>query len=307
MKNTLKIAALLLIGATLMTSCGPKSDLAGFKKTENGLHYKFEKTNKNAKQVQNGDVLVCEVKMMMDTVEMFNNIGNPQRMFKVTDPMFKGDLPEGLLMMHEGDVATFALEADSLAKFFGPQQMPPFYQEGKSMKLYYEITLNSIVSAEELAQEEANYMEEMKKLQQEEPAAIAQYVADNNITAKPDEEGLYVIVKKQGNGPKVAMGKNVKINYTGRLLDGRVFDSSVESVAKENGIYNPQRPYEPLAYTVGKFGLIKGWEKGVMGKAQGSVINLIIPSALAYGTQGAGDMIRPYTPLTFELEIVEVK
>ena len=44
-----------------------------------------------------------------------------------------------------------------------------------------------------------------------------------------------------------------------------------------------------------------------MGKAQGSVINLIIPSALAYGTQGAGDMIRPYTPLTFELEIVEVK
>lgn len=306
MKKTLKIAAILVAGATLMTACH-KSDLPGFKKTQSGLHYKFEQQNKDSLQVQNGDVLVCEVVMTMDTVEMFNNTGNPQRMFKVAEPMFQGDLPEGLLMMHKGDVATFAIEADSLAKFFGPQQMPPFFKEGQGMKLFYKVTLNDIVSAEEIAQEQANYVAAMDARKDEEPAAIAQFIADNNITAKPDADGLYVIVKKQGNGPKVAPGKEVKINYTGRLLDGRVFDTSKEDVAKEAGLYNPNRSYEPLAYKVGQMGLIKGWENGVMGKAQGTVLQLVIPSALGYGAQGANDLILPYTPLTFDIEILEVK
>lgn len=307
MKKSLKLAALMLIGATLMTACGPKSDIPGFKKTKTGLHYKFDKMNKSAQQVQQGDVLVAEVTMKLDTTTLFTNMGNPQRMFRVSDPLFNGDLPEGLLMMHEGDEATFALEADSLVKLYGPNQMPPMYVEGKGMKLYYEIKLSSIVSEEEIAQEQANYMAEMEQRQQNEPESIAQYIAEKQITAKPDAEGLYVIVKKQGNGPKVATGKQVKINYTGRLLDGKVFDSSIESVAREAGIYNAQRPYEPLAYTVGQMGLIKGWERGIEGKAQGSVIELIIPSALGYGAKGAGDLIQPYTPLTFELEIVEVK
>lgn len=307
MKKTLKLAAMMVVGAVLMTACGPKSDLPGFKKTETGLHYKFETMNKSAQQVKQGDVLVCEVVMKLDTMTLFQNTGNPQRMFKVAVGMFKGDLPEGLLMMHEGDEATFALEADSLVRFYGANQMPPNYVEGQGMKLYYTIKLHNIVSEEEMQQEQANYMAEMEQRQQQEPETIAQYVAEKKITATPTQDGLYVIVKKQGNGPKVAMGKQVKINYTGRLLNGKVFDTSLETVAKEAGVYNPPRPYEPLAYTVGQMSLIQGWERGIEGKAQGSVIELIIPSALGYGSRGAGDLIQPYTPLTFELEIVEVK
>lgn len=307
MKKSFKIAMLIVAGAVLATSCGPKSDLDGFKKTKSGLHYRFEVQNKDAQAVQSGDVLVGEMTMRLDEDTLYTNMGNPQRILQVNDGLFEGDVSEGLLMMHEGDKAIFAVEADSVAKFFQPNQMPPSYEQGKGMKFYYEINLTDIITKDEMAQEQANYVAEMEKRQQEEPAAIAKYVADNNITATPNADGLYVIVRKAGNGPKVAAGKQVKINYTGRLLDGTIFDSSVEKDAREGGVYNPQRPYEPLEYTVGQMSLIKGWDDGVMGLAQGTQVTLLMPSALAYGAQGAGQTILPYSPLTFDIEIVSVK
>ena len=130
---------------------------------------------------------------------------------------------------------------------------------------------------------------------------------ENNITAAPDEKGLYVIVEKRGNGAKVAVGKQVKINYTGRLLDGEVFDTNIETIAQESGVYTAGRTYEPMTYTVGQMSLIEGWERGVMGQPAGSKLKLVMPSSLAYGAQGAGADILPYTPLTFEIEIVDVK
>ena len=54
-------------------------------------------------------------------------------------------------------------------------------------------------------------------------------------------------------------------------------------------------------------GLIHGWEEGVMGQPEGSQLQLIIPSALGYGSQGAGQMIPPYSTLVFDLDIVSVK
>ena len=130
---------------------------------------------------------------------------------------------------------------------------------------------------------------------------------NNNIKAEPDEDGLYIIVNKKGKGQKVEIGRDVAINYTGRLLDGKVFDTSIETVAKSNDIYEPQRQYAPLSYTVGRMSLIRGWENGVINQPAGSKLTLIIPSSLGYGTQGAGDRIPPNSPLIFDIEIVSVK
>lgn len=307
MKKALKIATLMVVGALLVTGCGKRSDIAGFKKTQTGLHYKFDVENKKAQAVKKGDVLVCEVQMSLDTALLYDNFGSPQRMFKVQDPMFKGDLPEGLMMMHMGDEATFAIEMDSLARFFNPQQLPPMYVANKGMKLFYSIKLRGIVSEAEIQQEEANYMEAMQQRKASEPEDIAKYIEENNITVEPDEQGLYVIVERRGNGQKVAPGKHVKINYTGSLLNGQVFDTSLEPVAHEAGIYMANRPYEPLEYVVGEMSLIEGWELGIMGQPQGTKVKLVIPSALGYGTQRASEEILPYTPLVFEIEILEVK
>lgn len=303
MKKQMTLATMIVAVATMLASCGG----SGFKTTDSGLMYKFEKQNKSAQQVQDGDVLVGEMTITFDTIQTFSNVGNAQRIMQASKS-FDGDLYEGLLMMHVGDKATFAIEADTLAKFLQANQMPPYYQPGKGMKIYYEISLQDIVTREEIMQEQTNYMNEMQERKAKEADEIAAYVQDNNIKEKPTADGLYVIVKKKGNGPKVAAGKKVAINYTGRLLDGTMFDSSVESDAKRGGLDQPGRTYEPLTYTVGQMSLIRGWDEGVMGQPEGSILQLVIPSAMGYGPTGTRDgSIPPYSPLVFDIEIVSVK
>ena len=302
MKRQVKIATLLVAGMTLLAACSND----GFKTTDGGLHYRFDKVNKDGQQVQEGDVLVGEMTFKFDTMTLFTNVGKADRIMQAS-PNFPGNLHEGLLLMHVGDQATFAIEADTLAKFMQPDQMPPTYQRGTGQKFYYEINLQDIVTKEELEEEREAFMAEAQQRQENEPQMIADYVRDHGIAAKPNADGLYVIVKKRGNGPKVATGKEVAVNYTGRLLDGTMFDSSVESDAKEGDIHNPQRTYEPLTYTQGRGQLIPGWEQGVEGQPEGSQLQLIIPSALGYGPRGAGQLIPPFSPLVFDIEIVSVK
>lgn len=291
MKKQIRMATMIVAGAAMLAACG-SGDMKGYKQTENGLYYRFEQQDKNAQQVQEGDVLVGEMTIRLDTNVLRTNVGRTERLMPAI-PMYDGVLHEGIMMMHLGDKATFAIEADSMAKFMQPNQMPPMYEKGKGMKFYYEINLQDIVTKDEFAAEQANYEAEMEKARDAEPELIANYVKENNIKAQPNANGLYVIVKKQGKGTKVAVGRQVAIHYTGRLIDGTVFDSSVGN--------------EPLSYVVGQMGLIRGWEEGVMGQPEGTQLQLIIPSAMGYGPQGAGQMIPPYSTLIFDLDIVSVK
>ena len=303
MKKIFQVAVMALACTALMTACNSNQ----FKKTDNGLMYKFETENPDGRQPQMGDILVGEMTVKLDTVVLISNVGHPDRIFQVRPDMFKGDINEGLQMMHAGDKAIFAIPADSIGNFLQDNQMPPNYKRGSGQLFYYEIALSDIVSMEEMQQEDANFQEEMAKRQEEEPEVLAQYIKDNNITVKPTASGLYIVVKKKGNGPKVAAGKQVSIDYTGRLLDGTIFDSSRETDAREAGKYNAQRPYEPLSYKVGAMSLIPGWDEGVEGQPEGTELTLIMPSRLGYGERGAGNDILPYTPLVFDLTIVSVK
>ncbi len=305
MKRYFKAFAATLFGIMLVTACHNESVSVrdGMKTTENGLCYKFLETNEGAQQVQLGDGLVGVIAIYLED-SLMRPAGDPDRICIVENPIFPGDLPEGLLMMHIGDKAIFGVEADSLAK--RGIQFPKFYEKGKGMKVYYEITLTDIITRAEIDQERSNYKENMEQAQAEEKEMIENYVAEHKIKATPDEEGLYVIVNKKGKGEKLEIGRNVAINYTGRLLNGKVFDTSVESVAKENGLYESGRKYEPLSYRVGEMSLIRGWEKGVINQPAGTKLTLIIPSAMAYGPRDMG-IIPPNSPLVFDIEIVSVK
>ena len=304
MKKVLMIASVALVCATMMSACNSNK----FKKSPNGLLYRFETVNSDGEQPSVGDLLVGELILRLEDDTLFTNVGNPDRIFQVAENcMFKGDIQEGLLMMHTGDKAIFKIPADSIANFMQPSQMPPMFEQGKGQFFYYEISLMEIVTKDELAQEQANFIEEMEQRKQNEPTTLAQYIADNNITAKPTKSGLYIIVNQKGNGPKVAAGKKVSVNYTGRLLDGTLFDTSREADAKEANKVQPGRTYEPLTYVVGEQPMIKGWDEGIMGQTAGSDITLIMPSELAYGGRGAGKDIMPYSPLVFNLTIESVE
>ena len=305
MKKSIKLAALLVAATTMMVACNG-TDKEGFKKTENGLYYRFEKQNPDGQQVQEGDVLVGELTIRFDTTVLFSNKGQARRIAQA-NPNFEIKIGEGLLMMHVGDVATFAMDADTAAKYVDPNYMPANYKAGTGQKLYYEISLQDIVTSEEIAQERANFTNSMEERKASEAEDIANYIQANNITVKPTADGLYVIVKKRGNGAKVAMGKEVSVNYTGRLLDGTIFDSSVESDARSGEVYDSRRKYEPFTFKIGIAEVIAGWDKGLLNQNVGTVLQLVIPSKEAYGSRGFGDVIPPYSPLVFDIEIISVK
>ncbi len=97
-----------------------------------------------------------------------------------------------------------------------------------------------------------------------------------------------------GNGEDVVAedGDLVKVDYIGTLEDGSVFDTSIEEVAMENpDIYNTQRTYQPLEFTIGAGQMISGFDNGVRGMAAGETKTLELQPADAYG-EHRDDLIR---------------
>ncbi|TYA90820.1 FKBP-type peptidyl-prolyl cis-trans isomerase, partial [Seonamhaeicola marinus] len=105
------------------------------------------------------------------------------------------------------------------------------------------------------------------------------------------ESGLQYIVLEEGNGEKPTASDRVKVHYHGTLFDGTVFDSSVDRG-------------EPTTFGVGQ--VIKGWTEGLQLMSVGSKYKFFIPQELAYGHQQRGQHIKPFTPLVFEVELLEI-
>lgn len=193
--------------------------------------------------------------------------------------------------------------ADTLIKGHEDQR-PPFFPKGSFLNLYIKIenvqTLNDAI---------AERNAEMAKAKAAETVAADKYIADNKLILKTTPSGLKYKITKIGLKPRPLKGDTVFVNYTGRLLNGKVFDSSVASVAKAAGLDQPGRPYEPLKLPLGDGHVIAGWEEALLLLNEGGKATFIIPSALAYGEQGSPDggvTIPPFSTLIFDLELVKV-
>ena len=116
-------------------------------------------------------------------------------------------------------------------------------------------------------------------------------MADETVTTA---SGLQIKTLVVGTGDKAEPGKTAVVHYTGWLLDGTKFDSSVDRGT-------------PFEFPLGAGRVIKGWDEGVSTMSLGGKVELIIPPDLAYGPSGAGGVIPPNATLKFEVEFLDQK
>lgn len=299
MVRTITLLLLIFSSAVFLLSCD-RSDLTGYRKTRTEIHYKFEKENSGAIQPKVGDVLFAEMEVKFGDSAIFSNFGNPQRILLVEDPKFPGDLNEGLLMMHRGDIVNFALWADTLVK--NGIEMPMSYVEGTGQRMHYRISLHEIVSQKDLQNEQNQMMAQIEYARDNEPKAIAKYIEDKHIVQDSCENGLYMIKEKEGSGKTLEIGECVNFDFSIYSLDGVLVNTNDENKARENGIYNPEIIYEKAQCIVGNDDVLPALNYAFLKIKHGDVVRLIVPSKLAYGDFG-WQGISPYTPLIFEISV----
>ncbi|RYF37454.1 MAG: hypothetical protein EOO38_26250 [Cytophagaceae bacterium] len=148
-------------------------------------------------------------------------------------------------------------------------------------------------------------LEIQNKKDQEQLAIDEQKLQDhfkkNNIKVSKSPLGMYVEVQQEGTGNLLDTSNIAVVNYTGRTLDGKVFDSNTDP-----SFNHPEPFYVNLTNdpSLGQ-GVITGWKDGLLMMKKGSKGKFYIPSNLAYGSRGAGNEIPPYSVLIFDIEVVD--
>ncbi|MEJ2452795.1 MAG: FKBP-type peptidyl-prolyl cis-trans isomerase [Candidatus Thiodiazotropha sp.] len=113
------------------------------------------------------------------------------------------------------------------------------------------------------------------------------------MSEKITDSGLKYEDIQEGDGEQAVTGQRVSVHYTGWLLEGDKFDSSLDR-------------NQPFDFTLGKGMVIRGWDEGVAGMRVGGKRRLTVPPQLGYGSRGAGGVIPPNATLVFDVELLAV-
>lgn len=288
-KQILSVAALATVLVSV-SSCKNKT----FKKTKDGVEYLIAKDAKG-EAAKIGDIIEYHMIVKVGDSLMFNSHdikelnGKPIQMELQENPMVNKskDPLEVVKMMSAGDSAVIRVALDSM-----DLQLYKFAK--KTDKLEYQFTMVTIKTKDQFETEKKAKASEQVAIDEK---MLAEYFAKNNITAQKTASGLYYIITKPGTGATPTSGQTVKVMYTGKLMDGKTFDSNID----------PQFNHtEPFEFPIGKGGVIPGWDEGIALLNKGAKATLFVPSTLAYGAQG-NQAIPANSILIFDVELLDFK
>lgn len=262
-------------------------------KTPGGLEYKIYTSNTGDK-IAAGDLVFFKLIAKVSDSVLFNTYKNthvPNMNLAVRENFAKGNFEEGLTLLTTGDSALFMISADSFFQVYIGSPAPPFIKKGE--RISFNIKVDSFISKKVQAERKTIQELEMVEKQKNEALSIDDYVAKSGVKYTKTASGVYYIITKATKGAMGAEGDLISANYTGKLFSGKEFDSNSKSG-------------KPFEFQLGTHQVIAGWDEIFALLHEGEKATVIIPSALAYGAQGAGEDIGPFTPLTFDVELLKI-
>lgn len=286
------IKGLMLTALVLLTAlaCNKTPE---FIQLESGLKYR-KLSEGSDKRAGEGDIM---------NVVMTHTLGDSVLYDSGTDPGYFLDpansLPPNLSEIFQlcgpGDSVQIEMAFTEYAGLTGYPVMP----EDSTKVIMWNIKVNDVDT-------EAAFIEKFQAKQRETDRGIIEdYLVNNNLEATTTDEGIAVVTLEAGNGEFPQKGDKVKVDYSVRLLDGTLIDTSDEELARENDMYYEQREYAPYEFTIGNREVIEGWDLGIPKVDKGGKAKLLIPSQYAYGARNDGGPIPPNSVLVFDIEVVD--
>ncbi|WP_375579899.1 FKBP-type peptidyl-prolyl cis-trans isomerase [Marivirga tractuosa] len=309
--NNYKSLAIALVSIIFLGACNSEKQ----EKTADGVEYVLIESD-NGSSFEEGDFAIYSLKLIdsKDSV-MLDSKDVGELPVQINDSILstRGPLFSILKELKLGDSIKTKLTASQVLTE-GFQQPVAQDKDGAERLTVYAKAIQKLDTAGFMEWQQQKRAEAMEKMQKDaekqkgiDDEIIQGFLSENNIEAEKTESGLYYMVTEETSGEKPESGDTVRVNYVGKLLDGTVFDTSYEDVAKESDVYNPEREYGPIEIPIGKGRVIRGWDEGIMLLNEGSEATLYIPSGLGYGPRGSGAVIPPNSSLIFDVELVEVK
>ncbi|GAB1406043.1 MAG: FKBP-type peptidyl-prolyl cis-trans isomerase [Lentimicrobiaceae bacterium] len=284
----LNLALLSMTVAVMLFSC---SKHPGFKKTSDGLYYKFHVKSDDTTTLKRGMILEILISYSINDSVLFNSAEIPDKfLIPLDSSAYKGDLYDALAMMVPGDSATFISSADSF--FIKTLRMP---EVPDSAFVNKDVVFNiKMISAMTREQMDAQRQKELAEIKLQDQSAFDEFLNRKNINTQPLESGVYYIEEIKGSANKPKPGDMATIHFIVSTVGGDTLYSS----------YAQQRP---MTWEVGKIFDNQGATEALNLMSKGTKAMVIVPSELAFGEQGRGQMIAPHTSLVYEFEMVGVQ
>jgi FKBP-type peptidyl-prolyl cis-trans isomerase len=287
---------LIAIACFFLISCKRDNEREdGFSVTEDKLFYKLCKIGDGQTHPEKGDVLLLSVNYRTQKDSVFFDSKHNAWMgyFVAVNPAadrrcFKSYLTD----MNEGDSMVFLMQPDAFFKELFDSETPYFSKKDSIVKA--EVKLVAIMDSSDMDLYKQGRMVELKENTINEAAQILNYAKSQWKDFDSIPEAILFRKNRTTNDSAITEGKQVSLRYTGYFLDGRMFDNA-RSVKTFDFTYGSQQQ------------LLPGLQMALGVMRKGEIAKIILPSQLAYGELGSGNIVPPYSPLLYEIEIVDVK
>ncbi|HLO57179.1 MAG TPA: FKBP-type peptidyl-prolyl cis-trans isomerase [Bacteroidales bacterium] len=274
-----------------VVSCDHFARYPGYKKASHGIYYKLTAIgDEDSVKAKPGDYITVNLTYLtMNDSAFFDG----KRKFQVKEPAYEGAIDECFTLLSPEESAVFILSA---AKFFENtlhSPLPRFIKTDDPVKV--KVDMIDIQTEEDYTREKQAFLSWIQDFGEYEKVILTQFIDQEKLNVSPLPGGMYYLNLIKGNGIKVEKGDTVTVNYEGKFLNGRFFDSTVKRG-------------QPFQFVYGtEWQVIEGLEQAIGMMSEGEKSLFILPSQLAFGNEGSSNqLIPPFTSLIFEVEILKV-
>jgi FKBP-type peptidyl-prolyl cis-trans isomerase FkpA len=271
-------------------SCHRNPKYPEFTELGNGTWYRLHKIGEKTAKPVPGDYITVNLSY---TTLNDSTFFRGTRKLQIDSPAYEGSVDACFALLAEGDSATFILRADDFFSKTLRTSLPEYIPAGGSVKI--NTGMQNIQTREDYEKEKEAFLSWIEDFGDYEKVVLKQFISSEKPGISPLPSGIYYVNLRPGKGKKVELGDTLTINYEGRFLNGRFFDSTVKR-------------HQPFQFVYGtEWQVIKGLEEAIGMMREGERSVFIMPSELGFGDTGSSTgVIPPFTSLIFEVEILKV-